>query len=92
MRKGSRPYRKFRGPSRTIPGLEVFKEFWVRILSHPKIFPFGITLMVSEVFDELMQVTPGAASVSESCSGLYSVICLLEWLTPGSQKVKGGRV
>ena len=25
------------------------------------IFPFGIALMVSEVFDELMQVTPGAA-------------------------------
>ena len=42
----------------------------------PKIFPFGITLMVSEVFDELMQVTPGAASESESGSGLYSVVCL----------------
>ena len=37
----------------------------------------GITLMVSEVFDELhMQVMPGAASESESGSGLYSVVCL----------------
>ena len=34
----------------------------------PKGFPFGITLMVSEVFDELMQVTPGLASESESGS------------------------
>ena len=42
----------------------------------PKDFFFGITLLVSEVFDELMQVTPGAASESESCSGLYSVVCL----------------
>ena len=32
--------------------------------------------MVSEVFDELMQVMPGAASESESGSGLYSVVCL----------------
>ena len=39
-------------------------------------FPFGVALMVSEVFDELMQVTPGAASESESGSGLYSVVCL----------------
>ena len=53
------------------------QEFWVRILADPKIFPFGITLMVSEVFDELMQsnsVTPGAASESENGSGLYSVL------------------
>ena len=27
----------------------------VRFLADPKIFPFGIALMVSEVFDELMQ-------------------------------------
>ena len=32
--------------------------------------------MVSEVFDELMQVMPGAASESERGSGLYSVVCM----------------
>ena len=48
----------------------------MRILVDPKIYPFGITLMVSEVFDKLMQVMPGASSESESGSGLYSVVCL----------------
>ena len=51
--------------------------------------------MVSDVFDELMQgnsVMPGAASDSESSSGLYSVVCLFERLMPGSQELKGGRV
>ena len=30
-------------------------------------------------------------SASGSSRGLYSVVCLLERLMPGSQKVKGGR-
>ena len=45
-------------------------------MANPKIFPFGITLIVSKVFDELMQLTPGAASESESGCGLYSIVCL----------------
>ena len=55
----------------------------------PNYFPLGIALMVSEVFDELMQsnsVTPGVAC--ESGSGLYSVVCLKERLMPASQKNK----
>ena len=44
----------------------------------PKGFPFEITLMVSEVFDELMQVTPGLASERErAVACLIIFVCLV---------------
>ena len=53
---------------------KISSPVWVRILVDPNYFPLGIALIVSEVFDELMQsnsVTPGGAC--ESSSGLYAV-------------------